>query len=432
MKSFLFIVLCLLGDKMVAQIIFADNFETAQTWTITEEIVANNACYGANIGEVLRSTDFTHGGTNALRVWSNQQASLKSNHVIAAHHISTTNGISGQLRYGVWAFCKTNLGYTQSSPEVSIQSTRAVGGQNLTYIAGIQYIGNQWLTNKWNIWHNGVWQALTFAEFGITLASDTWYYLELDVDMTTNRYLSMKIKGGTVDATIDLTQAFQNAPLGFKIGAENRGWTPSLFVTAESENLWTNCTVSHENKVYYDDLILERLPNALPLEMLKMSVYTEGSSNVLIWSTANEKNVSNYEIERSFDGSTFETIGRVAAIAAANYQFIDAKKSARFEITTTLNTTYYRLKINELSDKFAYSKIIAAQTKGKSNLKIHPTIAHEYLTIDTHSTADFRVVNILGQIVLKGKTTEQIDVSALPNGRYFLSIGTEQAQFVKL
>jgi hypothetical protein len=202
--------------------LYADDFETAQTWTTFEEIVGGNTCYGNQIGDIARSTDVAHGGTNSLRVWSNKNAALKSNHLIAAHHISNTDGITGRLRYGVWAYTATTLGLTQSSPEFSLQSTRTVGGQNLTYIAGIQYIGNQWITDKWNIWHNGTWQAIKFSEFGTTLAANTWYYLELEFDMTTNRYIQLKVTGGTVNATLDLTKAFQNAASGFQIGGETR------------------------------------------------------------------------------------------------------------------------------------------------------------------------------------------------------------------
>ncbi len=251
--------LCINQTVDAQNLIYSDDFETPQTWTIFEEIVSGNSCYAANVGEVARSSDNVHGGSNGLCVWSNKQAVAKSNHVIAAHHISNSDGITGQLRYSTWAYCATTTGLTQASPELSLQSTRAVGGQNLTYIAGIQFIGNQWITDKWNIWHNGTWQTIKLSEFGATLTANTWYYLELNVDMTTNKYLSFKVKGGTIDATLDLTKTFQNAPSGFQIGGEARGWTPSHFVTLESENLWSNCTQTHQNKTYYDDLRLERI-----------------------------------------------------------------------------------------------------------------------------------------------------------------------------
>jgi pyruvate carboxylase len=43
----------------------------------------------------------------------------------------------------------------------------------------------------------------------------------------------------------------------------------------------------------------------------------------------------------------------------------------------------------------------------------------------------FQVINLLGQQVLVGKTTQQLDVSALPQGTYVLKVGTEVAKFVK-
>ncbi len=158
--------------------LFSDNFENIQTWTIFEEIVSFNACYGDNIGEVIRSTDIGQTGINALRVWSNKNTSTKSNHVIAAHTISTSAGLTGRARYGLWAYNATTIGLTQSGPEMSVQSTRTVGGANSTFIAGIQYIGNQWVADKWRVWHNGNWQTIKTSEFGATLVSDTWYYLD--------------------------------------------------------------------------------------------------------------------------------------------------------------------------------------------------------------------------------------------------------------
>jgi beta-glucanase (GH16 family) len=245
--------------------LFSDNFETVQTWTIFEEIVSGHPCYGSGIGEVARSTDIAHAGTYAQRVWANKNGALKSNHVIAAHTLSNTNGITGRLRYSMWTYGGTNMGLTQSGPEFSIQSTRTVGAQNLTYIAGVQYIGNQWITDsKWNIWHNGAWQSIKITELGATLSSNIWYYLELEFDMTTNKYISLKIQGGSINTTLDLTQVFENAATGFEIGAETRGWTPSYFVTTESENLWSGCTEVRDNKAYYDDILLESIVPTTP------------------------------------------------------------------------------------------------------------------------------------------------------------------------
>ena len=105
-------------------------------------------CYGDNIGEVARSIDHPQTGTNGLRVWANKNGTVKSNHVIGSHIVYPTQGITGRLRYGTWAYAASAIGFTQSGPEISVQNTRPVDGVNMTYIAGVQYIGNQWVTNK--------------------------------------------------------------------------------------------------------------------------------------------------------------------------------------------------------------------------------------------------------------------------------------------
>ena len=402
--------------------IFSDDFETPQTWTIFEEIVSGNACYGDNIGEVTRSTDLAQAGTNALRVWSNKNGMTKSNHVIAAHHISNTNGITGRLRYGMWAYNATTIGLTQSSPEFSVQSTRTVGAQNLTYIAGIQYIGNQWVTDKWNIWHNGTWQTIKASEFGTTLASNTWYYLELEFDLTINTYISFKIQGGGLNQTLDLTQAFQNATSGFKIGAEARNWQPSLFVTAESENLWTNCAEVREDKVYYDNVTLESL-NTLPVELIDFKGVAEKQGNLLIWKWTNTKDLDNVVLQKSSNGIDFKSLNNTTSCC----EFLD-------EIPFSLS--YYRLKIKDLDGTISFSKIIALQrpnTEG-SKISIYPNPATSILIVENAEGQTIEILNVLGQIVATSKANMQqmpMSIAHLTAGIYFVKTGNTVLQFIK-
>ncbi len=398
--------------------LFSDNFETAQTWTIFEEIVSGNACYGDNIGEVMRSTDVAQAGTNGLRVWSNKNGSTKSNHVIAAHTISTTGGLTGRARYGLWAYNGTTIGLTQSSPEMSVQSTRTVGSSNLTFIAGIQYIGNQWVADKWNVWHNGTWQTIKASEFGTTLASNTWYYLEMEFDMTTNTYISFKIQGGGLNETLNLSQAFINAPTGFQIGGEARSWTPSLFVTAESENLWTTCSEVRENKVYYDNVLLESIV-VLPIELLDFKGIAEQTSNHLTWMFADTKGLNRVEVEKSKDGLHF------TPLSTPNPKGETAVDSDPFDVT------YYRLKMMETNDKAVFSKTIVVANKDRSTLTVYPSLVKDILNVETEVSGDFHIVNLLGEQVKQGQISPRIDVSGLPNGIYIFKLGITQTKFVK-
>jgi hypothetical protein len=207
------------------------------------------------------------------------------------------------------------------------------------------------------------------------------------------------------------------------------------------------------------------LATPLPLDLLDFSGFslendknalvkheaTEGAKNVLNWQTANETNVSHFTIERSFDGKTFEEIGNVTAKnRAADYEFTDVqtsvdagktsvvgKTSARFVTSPTLNMAkivYYRLKINEFSGQLSYSKIISlarADTYNPRYLRVYPSVSSGFLTIETTFTDDFTVINVLGQTMMRGKTTPQMDISHLAKGAYIMTIGTAQARFVK-
>jgi hypothetical protein len=421
MKNYIWAIFLMLAMPLLGQTAYFDAFETAQTWTIFEELVAGNACYGDNIGEVARSTEVAHEGSTSLRVWSNKNATTKSNHVIAAHHISNSDGITGRLRVGMWAYCATTIGLTQSGPEFSLQSTRLVGGQNLTYIAGIQYIGNQWITDKWNIWHNGVWKEIKFSEFGVTLTNNIWYYLELEFDMTMNRYIAFKIQGGGLNTTLDLTQNFQNASTGFLIGAEARNWTPSYFVTAESENLWTTCSQVRENKVYYDEIRVEQ-GTVLPVTLLAFRGQAIGNQNQLFWETAAEIHCKGFQIERRQNGrDDWTQMGFLKAEGKpSTYQFIDNQPFTK---------SYYRLRQVDWDGKEAFSKIISIAQDAVS-LKIYPTVVTEFLNVETVENQDFQIINMMGQIVMTGKTTPYyIGVSHLPRGCYVFKVGAQQAKF---
>ena len=161
-----------------------------------------------------------------------------------------------------------------------------------------------------------------------------------EFDFTTNSYISLKIQGGTLNIHLDLTQAFTNATTGFKIGAEARSWDNSLFVTAESENLWTTCSQLYDNKVYYDNVSLKQVDAALPVEMVDFRGYTKGGKNYLSWETTNELNIAHFDIERSDNGKDFIKIGTVKG-SNSTYQFVDDSPFGKFE--TFQKVLYYRL-----------------------------------------------------------------------------------------
>lgn len=166
----------------------------------------------------------------------------------------------------------------------------------------------------------------------------------------------------------------------------------------------------------------------LPIELAQFDVQnTEGSKNHLTWRTASEKDNSHFDIERSTDGNTFHSIGQVKGNnKPSSYQFVDNQPFAM---------SYYRLKQVDYDGTTTYSKVVSVEQKGKGKgLKVYPTlVSNGILTIDTEGgqLQDFSITNLLGQQVLAGKTTQQINVSRLSQGTYVLKVGAEQVKFIK-
>ena len=73
-----------------------------------------------------------------------------------------------------------------------------------------------------------------------------------------------------------------------------------------------------------------------------------------------------------------------------------------------------------------------------SGLTVYPNPTNGVLFVETHGRASlsnqtYRITNLMGQTVLSGSITaetQQIDVSGLPKGMYFISIGSETRKFV--
>jgi hypothetical protein len=166
----------------------------------------------------------------------------------------------------------------------------------------------------------------------------------------------------------------------------------------------------------------------LPIELVSFDVQnTEGGKNHLTWRTESEKDNSHFDIERSTDGNTFHNIGQVRGNnKPSSYQYVDA---------APFTMSYYRLKQVDFDGTETYSKVVSVEQKGKGKgLKVYPTlVSNGILSVDTEGgqLRAFSVSNLLGQQVLVGTTTQQIDVSRLSQGTYVLKVGSEVAKFVK-
>lgn len=231
--------------------VFSDIFDSGSAWGMNEQIV-NSLCYVADVGEVALSEAFVPSGTKCLSVFSNKVGIAKSNHVIANYKLFN-NGITDSCAYSVSAYIDTTFDSGQTGPEFSVQNTRLVQVQYRTYTAGIQYVPNPWIRNGqgWSVWNSGNW--MNFLD--LKLENGKWYQFTLAVDFISNHYISLSIKGPTVDTTVNLG--------GYAISGNEIGFSEeALWLTAEAENLETACSGAPrvtQYQVFYDNVIFQIL-----------------------------------------------------------------------------------------------------------------------------------------------------------------------------
>ncbi len=100
----------------------------------------------------------------------------------------------------------------------------------------------------------------------------------------------------------------------------------------------------------------------LPLILNSFKVTADGKNNRVAWVTESEVNLSYFELERSYDGSNFQSLGRIDARRApgpGRYEFTDINHLDGYN--------YYWLKMVEFGNNFTYSSIVQVYTGKLAN-----------------------------------------------------------------
>lgn len=169
---------------------------------------------------------------------------------------------------------------------------------------------------------------------------------------------------------------------------------------------------------------------ALPLKFISFSAQKCNDNNVCInWQTANEINVSHFEIERSTDGRTFNKVQQVRAKnqPANNYATTD-------DITTLLGNTnsYYRIKQIDANSKFSYSHIQLVKLNNDNIISIHPNPTSDILHITNYQlVAQVQLQDVSGRVVKQFSVAKkEIPMSDIPHGVYVLKLVLTNGEIV--
>lgn len=103
----------------------------------------------------------------------------------------------------------------------------------------------------------------------------------------------------------------------------------------------------------------------LPVELIRFEAQLVGQDVQLNWETGMEKNSSHFNVQRSMDGSSFQTIGRVAAAGNSLEHIRYAYKDAGVG-EALAGILYYRLEQVDIDGSTDYSPVVAMQLPDKA------------------------------------------------------------------
>jgi hypothetical protein len=178
----------------------------------------------------------------------------------------------------------------------------------------------------------------------------------------------------------------------------------------------------------------------LSVGMLSFDATATNNSVKLTWSTADEKNLDAFDIQRSADNSTWTSIGMIAASGndrpgTNNYSYSDARPLA--------GKSYYRLKLLSGDGRQNYSDIRTIIFKGIEEFSVSPnpaaTRATVYINSLVNATGRLLLTNINGQVITNQtqpirKGANAIDLSAaerIPGGIYIVQLWVNDEVFTR-
>jgi hypothetical protein len=178
----------------------------------------------------------------------------------------------------------------------------------------------------------------------------------------------------------------------------------------------------------------------LPVTLLDFKGIVSGGQVNLFWKTTREIDSKEFIVEKSLDGTAFNSFEIVAAKGNSNsettYGITDANPYSNF--------TFYRLKIADKDGRFQYSNIIKIATPKKAIVvgRVYPNPTSGKINLqviaENRKILTVAVFDLLGKklaninfAVEQGVTEQSISVTALATGTYFIQVKDENGVVVQ-
>ncbi len=189
----------------------------------------------------------------------------------------------------------------------------------------------------------------------------------------------------------------------------------------------------------YHVFIDQNASAVLPLQLLSFSGFRNTNAITVNWTTANERNINSFTVERSFDGIHFTSIGSVKAANEVQHSYIFTDKSAAAVNAT--GVVYYKLKTINQDGSATYSAIVKINPlTGNAKVMLYPNPVKNgtaYLKVDNNISGKIQITiaDASGRICISqtaqasGNDMQMpLNVSSLANGVYHVKITNNSTQ----
>ena len=202
--------------------------------------------------------------------------------------------------------------------------------------------------------------------------------------------------------------------------------------------------VSDAFEKFTDDgtAIIEPLAGPLPVTLKSFTALLLRNNLIkLDWATLQEINCDRYEIERSYDGKKFSSVGTVKG---HGFTSLDMYYTFNDDVTgVNANIIYYRLRQVDIDGKSSFSKVVSVRVKKTTGFTVSPNPFNSYVNVNidwnTNETTVVKVFTMSGTEVLsknikmnKGTNYIQLnELSTLTPGNYIIQFNVSEGRIFK-
>ncbi|MGZ5221287.1 MAG: LamG-like jellyroll fold domain-containing protein [Chitinophagaceae bacterium] len=169
----------------------------------------------------------------------------------------------------------------------------------------------------------------------------------------------------------------------------------------------------------------------LPVSWLGFTAQKKDNTVELNWSTANEQNSREFIVQHSSNGSSYNSIGNIAAAGNSairqQYSFVHSNPVS--------GTNYYRILQQDIDGRSDYSKVVSIvyPTQNRQIIAYPNPVTDGALNLQLTEAATITLYNSSGELVMSRKLaagTQLLNMSHLAKGIYRLKAGNETISIV--